>query len=216
MRSTIRQAVLALSLLAALGGAACGSAAATVGHAAQKLSVDARAIAVAGQQEQILTTSKGNTLYYFTADQDGAVQACTGTCLMTWQPLLLPRGDNVGGKAKLPGKLGSIPRPDGTRQVTYDGWPLYRFAGDKGPGDVKGQGIADKWFVATAQVPEMVPTPTPVPTPVPTPTPPPPTPPPPPPAATAPPRVITPPPPPAFNDRDGDNNGTPSDGDGNG
>lgn len=213
MSSTMRQAMLALSLLGALALAACGSAAAATGRTPTvKLSVEARAVALAGHQQRILTTSGGNTLYYFTSDQDGSMLACTGSCLTSWVPLLLPRGAQVTSRQALPGKLSTLARPGGTRQVTYDGWPLYRFAGDKAPGEINGQGIGGMWFAATAQVPELVPpppTPTPAPTPPPTPTPQA-TPTPPPPVATA------PPPPPAFNDRDGDNNGAASDGDGNG
>ncbi len=217
MRFTIRQAVLSLSFLAALGLAACGGTAVATVRQAPKLSIEARAVSLAGQQQRILTTSSGIALYYFTPDQAGSVMACTGTCLSTWLPLNLPRGTDLTSQGSLPGKLASISRPDGSRQVTYDGWPLYRFAGDKVPGDVKGQGVADKWFAATAQVPEMVPTPTPAPTPPPTPPPTPaPTPVPQPVATPRPPVVTAPPPPPTFNDRDADNNGAPSDGDGNG
>lgn len=208
MRSTTRQAMLALGVLAALALVACGSAAASsVRHVAPKPVV--KASAVAGGDERILTTPSGSTLYYFTADQDGKFLACTGDCLSTWQPLLLAHGTDLTGQGALPGALATIARPDGTRQVTYDGWPLYRFAGDDMPGDVKGQGIGGVWFAATAQVPELVPPP---PTPTPTPMPAPPIP------ASNPPRVVAtpPPPPPAFNDRDGDNSGAASDGDGNG
>lgn len=215
MRFRTRQVMLALSLAAGLGAAACGSASSSSSHDAVQaatLKVATSTVSVGGQQERILVTGGGRTLYYFTPDQAGAMLACTGACLTTWRPDLLPRGATLARQQTLPGKLSTIARPDGSRQVTYDGWPLYRFTGDTSRGQVKGQGVGGTWFAATAQVPEVVPTPTPAPTPVPTPTPTPtPTPaPPPPPAATQ------PPPPPAFNDRDGDNSGGPSDGDGNG
>jgi hypothetical protein len=50
--------------------------------------------------------------------------------------------------------LGTITRSDGTKQVTYDGHPLYYFAGDSGPGQTNGQGSdgfgAKWWLVAPA------------------------------------------------------------------
>ena len=45
--------------------------------------------------------------------------------------------------------------PDGTRQLTYRGHPLYRFAGDANqPGKVTGQGInafGGRWWVVDAK-----------------------------------------------------------------
>jgi predicted lipoprotein with Yx(FWY)xxD motif len=38
--------------------------------------------------------------------------------------------------------LSTLDGPSG-RQVTYDGWPLYRFVGDSAPGEALGQGIAN-------------------------------------------------------------------------
>lgn len=221
MRFRTRQVMLALSFAAGLGVAACGGASSASSHGsgtpqAARSTVGTATVSVAGQQERILVTNDGRTLYYFTPDQDGATLACAGACLTTWLPDVLPQGAKVASNGSLPAKLGTIARPDGTRQVTYDGWPLYRFAGDTARGAVNGQGMSGQWFAATTQVPESVPpppTPTPAPTPAPTPTP---TPTPAPAAAAPPPPVSQPPAPPAFNDRDGDNNGAPSDGDGNG
>jgi predicted lipoprotein with Yx(FWY)xxD motif len=34
--------------------------------------------------------------------------------------------------------------------VTYGGKPLYYFAGDAKPGDVKGQGVGSVWFAVAA------------------------------------------------------------------
>ena len=52
------------------------------------------------------------------------------------------------------GDLGTITRSDGTKQVTYNGHPLYYFVGDSGPGQTTGQGSdnfgAKWWLVAPA------------------------------------------------------------------
>ena len=64
---------------------------------------------------------------------------CKGACLSFWQPLTVsgtPKGHGV------PGKLGTIRRPDGGRQVTYGGRPLYSFKLDK-PGKATGDGFKD-------------------------------------------------------------------------
>ena len=49
-------------------------------------------------------------------------------------------------------KLGSIKRPEGGRQVTYHGRPLYTFVEDHGPGKANGEGFKDvgTWHAAPA------------------------------------------------------------------
>jgi hypothetical protein len=51
-----------------------------------------------------------------------------------------------------PSDIGTITRSDGTKQVTYDGHPLYYFSGDSGPGTATGQGsdgFGAKWWLVT-------------------------------------------------------------------
>ena len=48
--------------------------------------------------------------------------------------------------------IGTITRSDGTKQVTYDGHPLYYFSGDSGPGTATGQGsdgFGAKWWLVS-------------------------------------------------------------------
>ncbi len=45
--------------------------------------------------------------------------------------------------------LGTVTRKDGYVQVTYNGWPLYCFAADQGPGDAIGQNVSNVWFVVS-------------------------------------------------------------------
>jgi predicted lipoprotein with Yx(FWY)xxD motif len=106
-----------------------------------------------------LVDSKGMTLYIFTQDTPG-VSNCSGGCLKAWPALVAPA--NVAAAPGVAGKLDMITRPDGTKQVTYNGYPLYYWAKDKVPGDTTGQGVGGVWFVvpptATTTLPTAAPT----------------------------------------------------------
>ena len=86
----------------------------------------------------ILVNSTGRTLYLFKADV-GMQSACTGACATTWPPLLAT-GKPTAGAGLTASKLATITRSDGTRQITYNGHPLYLFVKDQKPGDVKRPG----------------------------------------------------------------------------
>ena len=89
-------------------------------------------------------------LYMYTKDTAG-VSNCTGDCLKTWPPLVATV-DMLAG-AGVPGKLGSIMRADGTKQVTYNDMPLYYWASDTKPGDTTGQGVGGVWFMMSPTAP---------------------------------------------------------------
>lgn len=93
--------------------------------------------------------NQGMTLYWFAKDEAN-VSNCYGDCAVNWPPLLVAGGAPVAGEG-VTGELGVIERTDGTRQVTYNGLPLYFFAKDKVPGDVNGQGVKDVWFVVSPE-----------------------------------------------------------------
>jgi predicted lipoprotein with Yx(FWY)xxD motif len=97
-----------------------------------------------------LTDAKGMTLYMYTKDTAG-VSNCAGGCLASWPPLVSTSELLVG--AGVTGKAGSITRADGTKQVTYNGMPLYYFAGDKAPGDITGQGQGGVWYMMSPTAP---------------------------------------------------------------
>jgi len=84
----------------------------------------------------VLTNSAGLTLYWFGPDTS-TTSKCTGSCATYWPPVTGP----VTAGAGVTGTLGTITRPDGTIQATYDGHPLYTFAGDTAPGQNKGNGV---------------------------------------------------------------------------
>jgi predicted lipoprotein with Yx(FWY)xxD motif len=97
-------------------------------------------------RETVLTTLAGRTLYTLSAEKHGKF-ICTGSCLADWLPLLVTPGTKPTGA----NSLGTVKRPDGRTQVTFEGRPLYRFADDKRAGDAKGEGFKDvgTWHAAS-------------------------------------------------------------------
>lgn len=146
--SWLRCLGLATGLVLAV--AACGST--PSGHSASNGShstattfmVSAATKTVSGKQESVLTNSEGMTLYYYTPDKGKSV-TCTGSCAHLWHPLMLPKGASkaTGGS----GVTGTFSADSGV--VTYNGWPLYTYIGDKAKSDAAGQGVLGVWFVAT-------------------------------------------------------------------
>ena len=90
------------------------------------------------------------TVYLFEGDKGGQ-SACTGACAAAWPPVTSSGQPQAGGSAQA-AQLGTITRADGTKQVTYNGHPLYFFVKDGDAGDAYGQGVkafgAD-WYVVT-------------------------------------------------------------------
>ncbi|HLI15679.1 MAG TPA: hypothetical protein VKV23_06485 [Acidimicrobiales bacterium] len=102
------------------------------------------ALARRGKLGTVLVDARGFTLYHYLRDARDTSR-CTGACASLWPPLLLPKGETrpVGRGVR---GLGTI-RRDGRLQVTYNGIPLYRYAGDTKPGQARGQGYAHLWTV---------------------------------------------------------------------
>ncbi len=98
---------------------------------------------------KVLVTSQGMTLYYLKTETNGSIK-CTGSCASAWPPLLLPSGTaSASAGAGVTGKLGTIARPEGTTQVTYNGMPLYTFTSDS-PGAASGQGVSNFYAVTAS------------------------------------------------------------------
>jgi predicted lipoprotein with Yx(FWY)xxD motif len=84
----------------------------------------------------------------FEADH-GASSACSGPCAQAWPPVVTEGAPMATGSAN-PALLSTITRSDGSKQVTYNGHPLYFFSGDSVSGDAKGEGskaFGGGWYV---------------------------------------------------------------------
>ncbi|MDJ0891193.1 MAG: hypothetical protein QNK18_08380 [Gammaproteobacteria bacterium] len=90
---------------------------------------------------EILVDGAGMTLYVFGSDRTGQ-SFCYADCARNWPPALAP------ADAQDHGNLSVMARSDGRRQWAYKGQPLYRWAGDKRPGDMTGDGLGQAWAVA--------------------------------------------------------------------
>jgi predicted lipoprotein with Yx(FWY)xxD motif len=98
------------------------------------------------QMGNVVLDSEGWTTYRFDLDSAApSISTCQDACLRSWLPILADGTPTLTGIA--PNLVGTIVRPDGGRQLTLDGWPLYRFLGDNGPGKWKGQAVNNSWWV---------------------------------------------------------------------
>jgi predicted lipoprotein with Yx(FWY)xxD motif/plastocyanin len=97
---------------------------------------------------KVLVDGEGMTLYMFAKDSGGK-SVCVAACATTW-PALTVTGTPTPGDGIEDEDLATITRDDGGTQVTFYGKPLYRYAADKAPGDVNGQGVGGVWFAVQA------------------------------------------------------------------
>jgi len=134
----------------------------------------------------ILVNSRGHTLYLFGKDPKGK-SACSGQCATFWPPLIASGKPRAAGSAKA-SLIGTIKRADGRRQVTYNHHPLYTFVKDTKKGQTHGEAFSAfgaKWYAVSPAGAKVVP------------------------------HAANPIPQHNGGDHDADNNGGPSDGDGN-
>jgi predicted lipoprotein with Yx(FWY)xxD motif len=154
-RTTIRMAA-GLLAVAALVGACSGAAAAPYGAAPTQVAAAPTQAAAAppvvagatstvmaktsGGQSILVAGSNGMTVYTFASDTAGSGKsACSGGCLTRWPAVTVAAGATPTAGNGVSGTLATITRADnGSLQVTYNGLPLYFYAGDKAPGDTNG------------------------------------------------------------------------------
>jgi predicted lipoprotein with Yx(FWY)xxD motif len=90
---------------------------------------------------KVLFDGRGFVLYAFTKDPRG-LSLCRGACAKAWPPYVI-RGALRAGPGVTRSLLATIRRPNGSRQVTYGGRPLYYYVGDTKAGQILCQNVRE-------------------------------------------------------------------------
>jgi len=156
MRSALK--FMLPAVITSLTVAACGSSSSSSNSSSQASAPPASNAAAASGESTVksaankalgatvLVDSQGLTLYRLSGEENGKFICTSSACTQVWHPLTAS-----GTPSGSVGSLGTVTRPDGVKQVTYKGMPLYTFAQDQAPGEAKGQGIKDvgTWMAVT-------------------------------------------------------------------
>jgi predicted lipoprotein with Yx(FWY)xxD motif len=139
-----RRISIATLVVAVLAGAALLVASTTTAAKAKSPTLKLRKTSFG----KVLVDKQGRTLYAFGHDKKDKSR-CSGQCAGFWPPATAPKNPTVAtGISK--SKLKVIKRGDGTKQLSYNGHPLYRYFGDGKPGDTNGENLTafgGKWDV---------------------------------------------------------------------
>jgi predicted lipoprotein with Yx(FWY)xxD motif len=140
----------ALALAAAAAAVSgCGGSASASGPAPPATTAAKHAVVKTrhGALGTFLVDGSGRTLYLFEKDR-GPRSTCAGDCATDWPPLIT-RGKPQAGSGVTASRLTTTRRAGGSRQVVYNGHPLYRYAPDTA-GKTTGQGVSAfgaLWYV---------------------------------------------------------------------
>jgi predicted lipoprotein with Yx(FWY)xxD motif len=157
MRLSIKQSATAALMigLATLVLAACGGG--DEGDNGNATAADAGAGIVSVQSvdgTDVLVDAEGKTLYSAEVEQDGMI-LCRDGCTSFWDPVGASAGEADSAAKDLGLDLGVTSRPDGGKQLTFQGLPLYTFT-EEGTGQLEGDGFVDdfqgthfEWAAAT-------------------------------------------------------------------
>jgi predicted lipoprotein with Yx(FWY)xxD motif len=135
---------------------ACGSVSTSGSNSGSSSSSSSAATTVQSIQKPSLkgvamSASSGLTLYQLNNDSAGT-PTCTGSCATTWPAE--PAGSSpVAAPSGFSGVFGSVTGTNGTKQLTYNGWPVYTYSGDSASTDANGQGSGGVWFAVVPTTP---------------------------------------------------------------
>jgi predicted lipoprotein with Yx(FWY)xxD motif len=134
--------------------AACSSSTAAENPSSAVPATGGETVQIADNAEfgSILVTADGRTLYTNSVDTPEALKCTNIACTGFWPPYTVDAQPTAG--EGLPGSLGTVTRPDGSMQMTYNNQPLYTFYQDGQPGETSGDGFTDfggTWHVVPAE-----------------------------------------------------------------
>lgn len=147
MTSRFALSALALALLAGCGYDATppdtdsGPVAPATPPAASETSAPARPLLM--REGQHLADASGAALYYLEGNVDGS--QCDDACEQVWPPVTSDQATPPSAEGVDRSAVATLQGRDGRRHVTYQGHPLYRYAGDRGAHTTTGDGVQDEW-----------------------------------------------------------------------
>jgi predicted lipoprotein with Yx(FWY)xxD motif len=148
--------------LATVAAAAAVTVAATAVAAGSSLTLTSNANSMLGKP--VVINPQGRTLYHLSPETSKHLLCKSKECLTNWPPLTVKSTKTkLKAGSGVKGKLGLLHRSNGTFQVTLNGLPVYRYAGDSAKGDVNGEGIESfggTWHAVTASSSSSTSTPT--------------------------------------------------------
>jgi predicted lipoprotein with Yx(FWY)xxD motif len=132
--------VAATAALVALAGCGSSTASPSTSAAGTGSGTTLATTTISGHGLVLVAGSNSMTLYQFAQDTpNSGTSACTGSCVGTWPPLIIPGGTTPSAATGITGQVGTITRSDGLGiQVVYNGRPLHFYSGDTKPGDANG------------------------------------------------------------------------------
>lgn len=135
------------------GTADMGRDSAMTGGMREGAGMQARSITTADRPPygKYLTDGQGRALYVFTADTKGESSACYDTCAAAWPPVT-GNPTTMDAATLDKSKLGTIERRGGSKQLTFNGWPLYYFQRDGSSQEVNGQDVHSfegEWYLVS-------------------------------------------------------------------
>ncbi|HEV8063672.1 MAG TPA: hypothetical protein VGP46_02515 [Acidimicrobiales bacterium] len=127
----------AVAAVALGGGATALFAMPATASTTTKTTVEENKIAKYGE---VLANTTGRSLYVLSIESTGKLHCTSKDCVANWPPLLVAKDAKITTGAGVKGKVAHVVR--GTKwQVTFNGWPVYTFAGDSKAGQSNGEKV---------------------------------------------------------------------------